>query len=425
MKRIRVLTGVTLAALCAAATASAQGNQFGGQSRADAASDMIVLGVQQGISSLPPTSGQSFIYDYNQELGTFEASTELGPTVLRAPQTIGKGRFSMRFATSYFQLGETFDPLVYSIDYPPDPILPNPPVYSEFGMSAKADVILFNLGGTYGITDRIEVSLNIPITVVNAQAKQIYPTRPQNLVLPPADRPLGVVVPAVGQTPQQALDAAISTGQLVLAESSFSALGFDFNDGNHAGVGRISVGAKGLLYTDEWVDLALAGEFFCNSPSEDDFSGSNSASILPRLIGEAKLLSHLNYHLDLGYEYDFQNTNLTRFTWNTGFSIPIVNATFDAGVGGSKFDTPIRWTPTESEAVGPVTPTYPDGIPAQVRLYQAGGANKLGTNYVDVLVGMKVKIWEGLVLSGGVNVPITDDGFRADAVGTGALEYYF
>ena len=44
--------------------------------------------------------------------------------------------------------------------------------------------------------------------------------------------------------------------------------------------------------------------------------------------------------------------------------------------------------------------------------------------YIDFLIGMKVKLWQGLVLSGGVNVPVTDDGFRA-AVDTGALEYYF
>ena len=394
------------------------------QQEASAASDMIVQGVQQGITSLPPTSGQSFIYDYNAELGTFEASTALGPTVLRAPQTIGKGRLSVRSAVSYFQLGETFDPLIYEINIPAGQGIPTP-LYTKFGMSAQANVILFNLGGTYGITDRIEVSLNIPISVVQAQARQLYTVRPQNLSLPPSERPLGVVVPAPGQSPQQALDAAFATNQLVIADNTFNALGFDFIDGHQAGVGRISVGGKALLYTDETVDLAFSTEFFCNSPNEAQFAGSNSPSILPRLIGEAKLASHLNYHADLGYEWDMVNTNLTRLTWNTGFSIPVVNATFDVGVGGSKFDTPIRWTPVRSKGTGPATPDYPDGIPAQLRLYQAHGDNKLGTNFVDVLVGMKVKLWQGLVLSGGVNVPVTEDGFRADAVGTGALEYYF
>ena len=424
MKR-SITWGVAAAVLLIAhAAASVADDQFGGQARANAASDMIVQGVQQGITSLPPTSGQSFIYDYNTELGTFEASAELGPTVLRAPQTIGQGRFSVRGAVSYFELAETFDPLIYQINIPPGQGFPTP-LYSKFGMSAQANVILFNLGGTYGITDRIEMSLNIPISVVQAQARQSYTVRPQNLGLPPSQRPLGVVAPAPGQTPQDALDAAFATNQLTLADSTFSALGFDFNDGHQAGVGRISVGGKGLLFSNDWADLAFSTEFFCNSPNEAQFAGSNSPSILPRLIGEAKLAPRLNYHADLGYEYDFVNTNLTRFTWNTGFSIPVVNATFDFGVGGSKFDTPIRWTPVQSKATGPKTPNYPNGIPATLRLYQAHGDNKLGTNFVDVLAGLKVKLWQGLVLSGGVTVPVTDDGFRAAAVGTGSLEYYF
>jgi hypothetical protein len=217
----------------------------------------------------------------------------------------------------------------------------------------------------------------------------------------------------------------VGTNQLVLADSTFNALGFDFNDGHNAGLGRISVGGKGLLFTNEWVDLAFSTEFFCNSPSEEEFAGSDSASILPRLIGEAKLARRLNYHADVGYEYDFNNTNLTRFTWNTGFSIPLVNSTFDVGVGGSKFDTSISWTPARSTGTGPPTIDYPNGIPATLTLYQAGDANKIGSNYVDFLIGLKAKIWEGLVLSGGVNVPVNNDGFRAVAVGTGAIEYYF
>ncbi len=52
-------------------------------------------------------------------------------------------------------------------------------------------------------------------------------------------------------------------------------------------------------------------------------------------------------------------------------------------------------------------------------------ATVLGTNYTDFLFGIKVKILEGTVLSGAVNVPITDVGFQPIAVGTLALEYYF
>lgn len=53
------------------------------------------------------------------------------------------------------------------------------------------------------------------------------------------------------------------------------------------------------------------------------------------------------------------------------------------------------------------------------------GSTQLGTNYVDFIGGIKVKLIAGVVLSGAVNVPITSDGFQPAAEGTVALEYYF
>src|SRR5262245_52310620 len=99
--------------------AGAQGNpnQFGGQDRADAASRMIVLGVQQGISSLPPTSGQSFTYEFNPDLDTYVTSERLGPTSFRSPQIIGAGKFSIRAAASYFELSNTKGPIEYAVQF--------------------------------------------------------------------------------------------------------------------------------------------------------------------------------------------------------------------------------------------------------------------------------------------------------------------
>ena len=411
---------LAVALIFAAAPAHGQSsNQFGGQSRADAASKMIVLSVQQGISSLPPTSGQSFTYDYNAELGSFVPSEELGPTVFRSAQSIGANKLSMRVAASYFELGETFGPIDYKLVPESDPQFP-PELFAQFGTEAQANVTLLNFGATYGITDRIEVSVNVPVTVVRAQASQLYTVRPERLNLPPPDRPLGVA------TSEQGLQSALSSNPpgLVVAENTYTSLGFDFNSGRHAGVGRISVGGKGLLLASDLYELAFSTEFFCNSPNEAEFAGSNSPSILPRLIGTLKPAKRLRLHADAGYDYDFTDSQLTRFTWNTGISVPVVNATFDVGVGGSKFDSPIRWTPPDTVGLGPATPTHPDGIPTQVIAVNSD-QTKLGTNFVDFLFGMKVKVYDGTVLSGSVNVPVTSDGFRADAVGTVALEYYF
>ena len=395
-----------LAALVSAAHAQVNSNPFGLQDRANAASQMIVLGVQQGISSLPPTSGQAFTYDFNAELGSFVESQQLGPTVLRSTQTIGAKRLSLRFATSFFQLGETFAPIDYAATGGPIPV--GATAYTQFGMSASANVTLFNFAATYGLTDRIEATINIPMSVVQAKAFQTF------LAVPGSFPPIhDAEVGAVGGSPSN-IKPAIAAGLLVPLTASFNSLNADFNDGTHVGLGRISVGGKGVLYASDLTEVAFSTEVFCNSPNQSEFAGSNSASLLPRVIGQLHAAKHLNLHLDLGYERDFSFSELSRFVWNTGVSVPLVNATFDAGVGGSKFDESIKWTPTRATGGEGVTIRALD--PNQTAL---------GTNFVDFLFGVKVRLFEGAVLGGAVNVPVTSDGFRADAIGTVSLEYYF
>jgi hypothetical protein len=90
--------------------------------------------------------------------------------------------------------------------------------------------------------------------------------------------------------------------------------------------------------------------------------------------------------------------------------------TFDFGAGGSIFDVPIRWTPPTSTGIGPGG--------ADVKL-TALGNTRLGDDFVDFLGGFKVRLTDTLVLSGSATTPLNSEGFRADAVGTVALEAYF
>ena len=237
------------------------------------------------------------------------------------------------------------------------------------------------------------------------------------------------------QQVQQAFQSAFAANQLTVASSSVGALGGSFSTGNQAGVGRISVGGQGLLYNGDVFALAFSTEFFCNSPSSAEFAGSNSPAILPRIIGQAKLAKYLHVHTDVGYDYDFDVAELRRFVWNTGVSVPLTNWTIDLGVGGSKFDTPVTWTPLRTAGLGPVAPGFPNGTPGSVSVLDSSQA-ELSTNYVNFLFGIKVrlapimteqaaKLLETTVLSGSVSVPVTSGGFQPAAAGTLALEYYF
>ncbi len=398
-------------------------NQFGGQQRADAASKMIVLGVQQGISSLPPTSGQSLLYEFNPELDTYVTSERLGPTSFRAPQTVGAGKFSFRVAASYFELADTFAPITYEVFNNSNTTLG----IAQLGLRVNAHVGLLNVATTYGITNRIEVSINVPLSVVDAQASQVFTTRTTALSNPPSQAPVsGVCIRSALNQGCQNLDVTSARGDLdeklkpggglSYRALSFAATGQQFKTENHLGIGRISLGTKVVLYADPLFQIALAPEFFLPSPNEGSFAGSETASFLPRILGALRVTDYFKLHLDAGYDNDFDNNQLRRFVWDFGASFPFSFATFDAGVGGSKFNDGIKWTPD-------VAPIFVGT--QQVGYGQARDNNKLGDNFIDALGGVKVRLAEKSVLSGAVNVPLNNEGFRAAAVGTVSVEFYF
>jgi hypothetical protein len=413
---VAVLAGV----VCQLHAGHAQENQFGGQDRANAAQRMIVLGVQQAIASLPPMSGQAFSYEYDPAHDTYVRSTLLGPTALRSPQTIGAGHFSVRLATSYLELADSFAPIPYRIEFDE----PSPGQtqrlkgVTKFGLNADAKVGLINLAATYGLTNRFEVSLGLPIVVVDAHASQTFTSTRAGLSLPPKQAKVAAA-PIINDDVSgalHALDAALKPGgPAVLRTESFDDLGFAFNSGTQAGVGRITIGAKDLIYSSARTQLALAPEFFFPSPNEAEFAGSASAAILPRMVLAFRVADPVELHVDTGYNWDFEHNELCAVVWNAGASLLGQRITVDLGVGGAKFNQGIQWTPSIAKAA----PASKFASSTAVAL----GDTRLGDNFVDFLAGFKLRITEQWVVSGTVNVPLNDEGFRADAVGTLALEF--
>lgn len=414
---------VTHAVPVSAGSSGTNPAQFGLQGRANAASRMIVLGVQQGISSLPPTSGQAFSYRFDPDVGTFVASELMGPTSFRSTQLVGPGNFSFRFATSYFELRDDFGPASYFLE-PEDPnSAPGfPSGFARFAMKAEAKVALFNFALNYGVMDRLELMFNLPVTRVDAEGSQSFTTRGVLLDLPASEAIVSGAateedVDTLLSLPLTLEDGSPNPAALRFRTESFGALGADFNDGVSAGVGRISLGARTLLLTTDYVGLLFQTEVFFPSPSEDEFAGSESWAILPRMVLQVTPLEHLWLHSDVGYDYDFDTNNLRRVVWNAGASLPFNRFSIDAGVGGSEFDEGVEWTPKtiRGEAIAQ--------FPATVGTRQ--GSAGIGSSFIDFIGGFKIRILDKTVLGGSVNVPLNDDGFRANAVGTVAIEQYF
>jgi hypothetical protein len=420
-RKLRIFVTLFAGLLWWAEAAPAQQNQLGGQDRANAAQEMIVLAVQQGIDSLPPMSGQAFTYEFDPTTDTYVRNKRLGPTAFRSPQTVGQGHFTFRLATSYFALSDSFGPIPYLVEFDEPPPGGTQPLkgVAKLGLNASAKVGLINLSANYGFTNRFEVTMNLPIVIVDAHASQVFTSSRAGLSLPPGQAKV-FLAPVVNDDVAGALrtleDDLQPGGPLVLREETFSDLGIDFNDGTHAGVGRINVGAKGLLYADRRLQFAVAPEFFFPSPNEEQFAGSNSAAFLPRLVAAVAIADPLKLHVDAGYNCDFDHNELRSFVWHVGASVPGRDVTTDFGVGGSKFNEGIEWTPQTARSVR--VQVFPPATATAL------GNVRLGDNYVDFLGGIKVRLTERWVVSGTVTVPLNDQGFRPAAAGVLALEFY-
>ena len=406
----------------------AQENQFGAQDRADAAKRMIVLAVQQAISSLPPTSAQSYTYEFDPRVDAVLRSEQLGPTAFRSPKPIGKGRFSLRLAASCFELGDSFGPTDYRADGPQaeDQLRKNgrdpmQGLLTRFGVKASASVGLINLSGTYGIASNLDFTVTMPIAIVDAHASEVFienPDMPGKAVGVPLNTPalLSKPCPASRSPGSCLLDEYLADKTYHVASREFSKIRLDFPDGTHAGVGRISVGSRLAFYRGDRIQLAFMPELFFPSPNEAELAGSASFAILPRAVAAIKASEWARIHIDAGYDYDFHYTELQRFVWNTGASIPLRNADFDLGVGGAEYAEGITWTPDHA--------TFKDDM-QRINTISALGSNRLGTTFVDFIGGLKVRVAGETVISGAVTVPLNGEGFRPDALGTVAVEQYF
>jgi hypothetical protein len=437
-----LVAALVWAVLLSAGTARA--DQFGVRYRADAAQRMIVLAVQQGISSLPPTSGQSFTYEYDPETDTFVKSKHLGPVSFRSTETVGEGRFSARVAASYFELSDRFGPVEYlatgplaseavasfKILFPDVDVGPaQNQLLTRFGLAAQARVAIFNLSANYGITHNFEVSVNVPLVVTDADADQFQiagasdTSATPDVLGVPADFVDSPTFPLLTQPCAQGrrkgsclIDEFLTVDpvQFRNARVGFDQIGVDFPEGSNVGVGRISLDGKIGYDLTRRVQVGFAPSFFFPSPSEDQLAGSDSAAILPRALAVVSLTDSLRLHLDVGYDFDFDTDELRRLVWNGGLSFATSQFAFDAGVGGSEYNAGIEWTPDSATFVDPF---------GRTNRISVVGENKLGTTFVDFLAGIKLKLSERIVASGSVVVPVNDEGFRPDAIGSLALEF--
>jgi hypothetical protein len=316
-----------------------------------------------------------FTFAFDPALGTFMRTTEtLGPLFAERAPTLGRGKLNVHTSLTFFQYdtfgGQNLDNLQVTARHDPNTI-GFPDVREQF----EHDTILINvdldihvqilaLAATYGLTDRLDVGVLLPITRVAMDVKSAarVVASPQNTLFPGVHTFMG--------GPDSPTDAA---------------------SGSAIGLGDIVLRAKYHLLKGEAVDLAAAMLVKLATGDEKDFLGTGHTTIRPFLVLSRTFFGFLTPHINAGYEFNLDRSDQNAVEYALGLDV------------GFK-----RWT-VAGEFLGS---------------HELNG-DGIGDHILTASVGVKWNPWKRFLLAANVQFPLNDSGLRSDLIPTFSVEYSF
>lgn len=240
------------------------------------------LAVQREISAVPLGSFSNFTYEYSASLGTFTESYQVSAPDFWRGYNTGRGRLAAGLGVSVFDLNSLS-------------ISPGSADSTAGTQTVRVnDVVVTSLYAEYGLMDRVDLYLDVPLVFTDAS---LHTTT-------------GTASPGGQRSP------SISSG---------------------FGLGRIPLGVKWLMWNSEWVDLFLNPEIFFPSPSSAELAGPASGSLLPRTVATVRLTKRLSAYSETGYEFDFDTFKLSRFVWKAGVGFAFLNGSVDVAGSGTHY----------------------------------------------------------------------------------------
>jgi len=385
---------------------------------------------------ISPSSG--FTYKYDSETGAFvRTMTSFGPIFAERAETIGRGKLMTGSSYQRFRF-DSLDgislhsvPVVFSHVRNTGP--GNAPETYESDVITSTNNINVNMDqtmlfGTVGITNRLDVSIAVPIVSVRVGASsndQIDRVSGPTFVLdgnPP--RILG--------NPHQ-----FPNGTLQNVYSS---------SGSAAGIGDVTVRVKGNVFQSESVRIALAMDVRTPTGDARQFLGSGAVGIKPFLI--VSLRKRFSPHANLGYQWNGKSilagniTGASIFDDSTGTAViqegPAVKESLpsqffgtlgvDVGLPGrftlafdylgqALHDAPRVFRTTQQ------TDNIPGGTGTQFLPTISGGKDNVVLSSGSA--GFKYNLFNNILLTGNVLFRLDNKGLRQNVTPLAALTYSF
>ncbi len=239
------------------------------------------------LTALPvPSPASGFTYTFDTSTGTFKRSTQsFGPILADRAETIGKGRFA--FGMNYQQF--TFN-TIEGIDLSRVPAVFKHDAYQLGG--GRADVVTTNnsieagVGQvtpflTYGLTNRINISLAVPIVHTR----------------------LSVVSDATIQRIGTASNPLVHFFSDPNAPNGIGSQREFVGAGTATGLGDLIVRVKGTVIQHGLLGLALGTDVRAPSGDEKNLLGSGAVGVKP-FVALSIVIKHFSPHINAAYQWN-------------------------------------------------------------------------------------------------------------------------
>jgi len=349
---------------------------------------LAVRGTDFPVTSTVP----GFSYVYDPKLQVLERSSQLGPVFAERAETVGHGRVefgaSFLFASLQQIDGGKFG-TASSIVGVSEPAGVQAAIEDVTVDSFRIEDYVVNMYVTYGITDRWDVNLLVPLVYSKMRVR--------------ARRQFSLVHD--------------DGSEEIVAGSNRSA------DGDAFGIGDVLVRTKYRLVDADPVAVAAAVAVRAPSGAEDDFQGLGDVTVTPTLILSYPIGPH-SLHGTLGFEFNADDLTRTRARYTVGATAQIFESLGFLGQTAFLADV------LGSSALGEdefKMPSGTVGVPGTgLSVVDANTLAVNRTDLIDLAAGIKTALPGNGVLYVGAIIPLNDDGIRVEeAIPTGGVEFGF
>jgi hypothetical protein len=409
---------------------------------------------QSPLASVAP----AFTYRYNPSLSVFERSTGVpGPLFSERALTIGKGQFNFGVGYSYVDmddingtdLQDTHSPLLVEAFCPTEdgsPLFLNPQCNTLLDDGTFLSVLGLGLSSVrtrldiqahvivptvrYGLTDNWDVGISVP--VVNTFLRVRHELIP---VAVTEDAFLVSTVDGQGKVDVNFLDRnaqptdvgrarffATNRGRRTLTKVA----------GSSTGVGDITLRSKYHFWGGEQGGAAAGLQLYLPSGDEDNFRGTGETHVSPFFYLSQVLWDRIEPHLNLGLDFNTEDMDRSAFLYSVG-AVALVWDRLGAGIdiiGRSEFG---RLQPGKGSGLAGLTlereaATCSRENPCSLRSNPTPFRFPFKIKRNDI-IDISFSLRYALGISGsiffGAILPLNDDGFRADFIPSGGIEYTF